>query len=55
MESILKAVTDLGLADKFKALEAVTIFAPSDEVFAKLPEGTIEGLTKEQKSAIISR
>ena len=55
LERILKAVVDLGLGDKFKSLEAVTIFAPSDEVFAKLPKGTMEALTKEQKSAIVSR
>merc|ERR1712008_497127 len=34
---------------------AQTIFAPSDEAFAKLPEGTLDGLTTEQKLAIVLR
>ena len=38
-----------------KRVEAVTIFAPSDEAFAKLPEGTLESLTPEQAKAIVSR
>ena len=38
-----------------KGVEAVTIFAPSDEAFAKLPEGTLESLTPEQAKAIVSR
>ena len=52
---LLKDITDLELVEKFKSIEAATIFAPSDEVFDKLPEGTIENLTKEQKLAITSR
>merc|ERR1711997_562769 len=38
-----------------KGVEAVTIFAPSDEAFAKLPAGTLESLTTEQAKAIVSR
>merc|ERR1712217_14014 len=34
---------------------AVTIFAPSDDAFAKLPEGTLESLTQEQAKAIVAR
>merc|ERR1712153_279065 len=34
---------------------AATIFAPSDEAFAKLPAGTLESLTTEQAKAIIAR
>ena len=52
---LLKDITDLELVEKFKSIEAATIFAPSDDVFEKLPEGTIENLTKEQKLAITSR
>merc|ERR1712109_67360 len=33
--------------------DVVTIFAPSDEAFAKLPEGTLESLTTEQAKAIV--
>ena len=52
---LLKDITDLELVEKFKSIEAATIFAPSDEVFDKLPEGTIENLPKEQRLAITSR
>merc|ERR1711997_721273 len=38
-----------------KGVEAVTIFAPSDDAFAKLPAGTLESLTTEQAKAIVSR
>merc|ERR1711978_677538 len=53
--TLVKIVSDLGLVDTLKGVEAVTIFAPSDEVFAKLPEGTLESLTPEQAKAIVAR
>merc|ERR1712129_528398 len=34
---------------------AQTIFAPSDEAFAKLPEGTFESLTPSEKFQIVRR
>merc|ERR1711997_439520 len=53
--TLVKIVSDLGLVDPLKGLEAVTIFAPSDEAFTKLPAGTLESLTTEQAKAIVSR
>merc|ERR1711878_32039 len=53
--TLVKVVSDLGLVDTLKGVEAVTIFAPSDEAFAKLPAGTLESLTTEQAKAIVSR
>merc|ERR1712016_420918 len=53
--TLVKIVSDLGLVDTLKGVEAVTIFAPSDEAFAKLPAGTLESLTTEQATAIVSR
>merc|ERR1711992_233722 len=53
--TLVKIVSDLGLVDTLKGVEAVTIFAPSDEAFAKLPAGTLESLTTEQAKAIVSR
>merc|ERR1719447_2311981 len=53
--TLVKIVSDLGLVETLKGVEAVTIFAPSDEAFAKLPEGTLESLTPEQAKAIVSR
>merc|ERR1712180_544874 len=53
--TLVKVVSDLGLVETLKGVEAVTIFAPSDDAFAKLPEGTLESLTPEQAKAIVSR
>ena len=53
--TLVKIVSDLGHVETLKGVDAVTIFAPSDEAFAKLPAGTIESLTTEQAKAIVSR
>merc|ERR1712077_174325 len=50
--TLVKIVSDLGLVDTLKGVEAVTIFAPSDDAFAKLPAGTLESLTTEQATAL---
>merc|ERR1711997_30919 len=53
--TLVKVVSDLGLVETLKGVEAVTISAPSDNAFAKLPEGTLESLTPEQAKAIVAR
>ena len=53
--TLLKMVTNLGLVDTLKEADAVTVFAPPDEAFAKLPAGTIESLTPEQSKEIVLR
>ena len=53
--TLVKLVGDLGLVETLKGVEAATIFAPSDEAFAKLPAGTLESLTTEQATAIVAR
>merc|ERR1712109_308619 len=53
--TLVKIVSDLGLVDTLKGVEAVTIFAPSDDAFAKLPAGPLESLTTEQATTIVSR
>merc|ERR1712153_175182 len=53
--TLVKIVGDLGLVGTLKGVEAATIFAPSDEAFAKLPAGSLEGLPTEQAKAIIAR
>merc|ERR1711974_268172 len=53
--TLVKIVSDLGLVDTLKGAEALTVFAPSDEAFAKLPAGTLESLTPDQAKAIILR
>merc|ERR1712079_971507 len=53
--TLVKLVSDLGLVETLKGVEAATIFAPSDDAFAKLPEGTLESLTPEQAKAIVAQ
>jgi uncharacterized surface protein with fasciclin (FAS1) repeats len=42
--TLVAAVEAAGLVDALKAEGPFTVFAPSDEAFAKLPAGTVEGL-----------
>ena len=45
-ETLVAAVKAAGLVDTLKGKGPFTLFAPNDEAFAKLPEGTVEGLLK---------
>jgi uncharacterized surface protein with fasciclin (FAS1) repeats len=45
--TLVAAVKAAGLVDTLKGKGPFTVFAPNDEAFAKLPEGTIEGLLKD--------
>ena len=38
-----------------KYANALTIFGPTDDAFAKLPEGTLDDLSDEEKTNIIQR
>ena len=49
------SLRSMKLVDILKMEREVTVFAPTDEAFAKLPEGTLESLTKEQKLELVSR
>lgn len=53
--TLVKIVSDLGLVDTLKGAEALTVFAPSDDAFAKLPEGTLESLSPEAAKEIVLR
>ena len=46
-KTLAAAVTAAGLVDTLKGAGPFTVFAPSDEAFAKLPAGTVEGLLKD--------
>lgn len=46
-KTLLTAVEAAGLTDTLRGEGPYTIFAPTDEAFAKLPAGTIEGLLKD--------
>merc|ERR1711953_1484138 len=54
-KTLVKIVSDLGLVDTLKNAEALTVFAPSDDAFAKLPAGTLESLTADQAKEIVLR
>ena len=43
-KTLLAAATAVGLVDTLKSEGPFTLFAPTDKAFAKLPEGTVEGL-----------
>ena len=43
-KTLAAAVTAAGLVDTLKGAGPFTVFAPSDEAFAKLPAGTVEAL-----------
>ncbi len=48
-KTLLKAAQAAGLVDTLSKGGPFTVFAPSDEAFAKLPAGTLESLLKDKK------
>jgi len=46
-KTLVAAVKAAGLADTLKGKGPFTVFAPTDEAFAKLPAGTVEALLKD--------
>ena len=53
--TLVTAVKAAGLVDTLKGEGPFTVFAPTDEAFAKLPAGTVEDLLKpENKDKLVS-
>ncbi|MHA6262802.1 fasciclin domain-containing protein [Arenibacterium sp. CAU 1754] len=53
--TLVAAVQAAGLVDTLKGEGPFTVFAPTDEAFAALPEGTVESLLKpENKDQLVS-
>lgn len=48
--TLAKALTAAGLVDALKGKGPFTVFAPTDEAFAKLPKGTLESLLKDKEA-----
>ena len=46
-KTLAKALTAAGLVDTLKGAGPFTVFAPTDEAFAKLPPGTVDALLKD--------
>jgi uncharacterized surface protein with fasciclin (FAS1) repeats len=54
-ETLVAAVKAAGLVDTLKGDGPFTVFAPTDEAFAKLPAGTVENLLKpENKDQLVA-
>jgi uncharacterized surface protein with fasciclin (FAS1) repeats len=55
-KTLVKAVQEAGLVDTLKGEGPFTVFAPTDEAFAKLPAGTLDALLqdKEKLAAVLT-
>lgn len=53
--TLVAAINAAGLADALKGPGPFTVFAPTNEAFAKLPAGTVEGLLKPGKKADLTK
>lgn len=54
-KTLVAAVKAAGLVETLKGKGPFTVFAPTDEAFAKLPEGTVESLLKpENKKKLVA-
>jgi len=47
-KTLVAAVQAADLVDTLKGAGPFTVFAPTDDAFAKLPKGTVEGLLKDK-------
>ena len=53
--TLIAAAQAAGLADALATTDNITVFAPTDEAFAKLPAGTVENLLKpENKDQLVA-
>lgn len=50
-KTLVAAVTAAGLVETLKGPGPFTVFAPSDDAFAKLPDGTVADLVKPENKA----
>lgn len=54
-KTLVAAVQAAGLAETLKGTGPFTVFAPTDDAFAKLPKGTVDDLLKpENKAKLVS-
>jgi len=49
-KTLLAAATAAGLVDTLKGAGPYTVFAPTDDAFAALPEGTVDALLKDPET-----
>jgi len=53
--TLVAAVTAAGLVETLKGNGPFTVFAPSDDAFAKLPAGTVDELVKPENKAKLTK
>lgn len=53
-KTLAAALQAAGLVDVLKGEGPFTVFAPTDEAFSKLPQGTLEDLLKPENKATLS-
>jgi len=54
LRTLLKAAQAAGLVDELTGGGPFTVFAPTDEAFAKLPKGTLDTLLKPENKAMLA-
>ena len=56
LSMVLQAASSAGLVDALKGVSPLTVFAPDNEAFAKVPVGTVESLMsdKEKLTAVLN-
>ena len=54
-KTLVSAVVAAGLVDTLKGRGPFTVFAPTDDAFAKLPAGTVDTLVKPENKAMLTR
>ena len=50
LETLVAAVTQAGLVDTLNSAEDITVFAPTEEAFAKIPKKDLNGLLKDKEA-----
>lgn len=53
--TLITAAKAAGLVETLKGKGPLTVFAPTDEAFAKLPKGTVEDLLKPENKAKLAK
>lgn len=53
-KTLVAAVTQAGLVDTLKGAGPFTVFAPTDEAFAKVPKATLDGLMRPAQKTVLA-
>merc|ERR1712026_397922 len=53
--TLVSIVSELGLVDTLRNVRKATVFAPSDDAFAKIPAEVLDSLTLDDKRKIVDR